>query len=265
MLPEPIKKHFLLIFFITYSIFLFFELDLFADNAIEKNLKAAPITEKTITKTLPEPAPVNTEVVNEPEASEITAEPEMTETINAAAPLEISHQQNITAEKPQPQTKKQDEEAKVAPSKDLLATAYSYTKIGNEFYDEGEYDKALEFYFKALLSSKKASGSENSKVAELNNSIGLAYYGQNDLNKALQYYKKSLEIKEKIFGKNHPSLGASYNNIGIIYQKKQEYSKAVEYFSKDLLICEKGLGTDHPLTKEVRENIEHLKILAGGG
>ncbi|MFA5479254.1 MAG: DHHA1 domain-containing protein, partial [Candidatus Muiribacteriota bacterium] len=59
---------------------------------------------------------------------------------------------------------------------------------GNEYFFSGSFDRAIEFYFKAL----KIAGSD----PRVNFNIGLAYFKKGDKGKAIYYYNKALKFSK---------------------------------------------------------------------
>ncbi|MBQ2303223.1 MAG: tetratricopeptide repeat protein [Bacteroidales bacterium] len=121
-------------------------------------------------------------------------------------------------------------------------TAGAYNNIGIVYDNLGDYDKALEYYFKALEIKKAVLGENNADTAGSYNNIGLVYKNLGDYNKALEYHNKALEIRKDVLGENHPDIAMSYNNIGVIYNNLGDYNKALEFHSKALEIRKEVLG-----------------------
>lgn len=72
-----------------------------------------------------------------------------------------------------------------------------YNNIGMVYQYIGDYAKALEFLFKALVIKKKDSNGNNRSIAMTYHNIGALYSRKGDYNKALEYEIKALEIREK--------------------------------------------------------------------
>ena len=126
--------------------------------------------------------------------------------------------------------------------------AFPYNFIGVVYWKLGEYDKALEFYNKALEIRKEVLGEKHTDTAMSYNNIGAVYENLGDYDKALEYYFKALEIYKAVLGEKHRDTANSYNNIGVVYDDLGDYDKALEYHNKALEIREEVLEEDHPDT-----------------
>lgn len=140
----------------------------------------------------------------------------------------------------------------------------SYNYLGIIYKYQGDYDKALEFYFKSLK-IKEETGDKNGMAASYNN-IGTMYTSKNYYDKALEFYFKSLKIFEEIGDKN--GMAATYNNIGNNHYLKKDYDKALEFYTKSLKIREEtgdkkgmaksynNLGLIYSVRKEYDKSLE---------
>jgi tetratricopeptide (TPR) repeat protein len=114
--------------------------------------------------------------------------------------------------------------------------------IGNVYASQGDYSKALDYYFKALKINEEI-GNKMGQAPNLGN-IGNVYGSQGDYSKALDYHFKALKINEEIGNKR--SQANNLCNIGLVYANqgdpsvttsKEEsiragYSKALDYYFK---------------------------------
>ena len=64
----------------------------------------------------------------------------------------------------------------------------------------GQYDKAIEYFDKALELNLKTFGDDHSEVATCWNNLGLAWNAKGEYDKAIEYYEKALELNLKTFG-----------------------------------------------------------------
>ena len=83
--------------------------------------------------------------------------------------------------------------------------ARSYNNIGGVAHKKGEYDKALEYYQKALAIDLKQLGPEHHYVATGYNNMAYVYKAKNDLAKAKEYWEKAYAIFSEKLGPNHPN------------------------------------------------------------
>ncbi|MCL2425126.1 MAG: tetratricopeptide repeat protein [Oscillospiraceae bacterium] len=125
-----------------------------------------------------------------------------------------------------------------------------------DIYDgQGDYEKALEWYYKALNIYEKTIGKEHPSTATTYNNIALVYKNQGNYEKALEWFYKALNIYEKTIGKEHPSAAATYNNIAGVCNDQGNYEKALEWYHKALDIYEKTIGKEHPSAAATYNNI----------
>lgn len=109
-------------------------------------------------------------------------------------------------------------------------------------YDElGNYQEALQYYFKALNITECLFGLKHEDTANLYQSIGLVYQHLSDYSKALDYYKKSLCVNQKIFGNGHMNTLMSYVDVGNAYEMLGIEEYAQEYMQKALEIYEQNV------------------------
>ena len=130
-----------------------------------------------------------------------------------------------------------------------------YYFLGWGFDDLADYNKALEYYEKALAIYEEILGKEHPLTALAYNNIAAIYDKQGNYGKALEYCEKALAIREKVLGTEHPDTATTYDNIAAVYGKQDDYGKALEYCEKALAIREKVLGTEHPDTATTYNNI----------
>ena len=117
---------------------------------------------------------------------------------------------------------------------DKEGIAKTLGNIGLVYNDLSDYPKALEYYSKALLIHEEIGNKVG--IASTLGNIGIVYYFLSDYPKGLEYYQKALHINEEIGNKGN--IARNLGNIGIVYGKLSDYPKALEYFSKALLIDE---------------------------
>ena len=68
---------------------------------------------------------------------------------------------------------------------------------------QGEYEKALEHYGKALEVRERVLGSDHPDTAATYNNMALVYKAQGEYEKALDYYERALTVFKAKLGVNH--------------------------------------------------------------
>lgn len=137
-----------------------------------------------------------------------------------------------------------------------LALSRKFIQIGLVYDNQGEYDKALEYYERAHSIRQKVHGNNDPTLATTYNNIGSIYDNQGDYSKALEYYQKARDILRNTQKKDLRALLANiYNNIGLVYDNLEDYEKALENYRAAQSIRIQVLGKDHPSLANILNNI----------
>jgi len=91
------------------------------------------------------------------------------------------------------------------------------------------FEKALEFFNKALDIQLSIHGENHPVVATIYTNMGLIYQGQGKSDQALANHNKALNIRLAMLGENHPDVAQSYNSLFLVYYAQGNYEKALEY------------------------------------
>ncbi|MFQ5685744.1 MAG: tetratricopeptide repeat protein [Candidatus Scalindua sp.] len=127
--------------------------------------------------------------------------------------------------------------------------------LGTAWNAKGKYDKAIEYYEKALKADLKAFGEDHPDVATYRNNLGVAWKAKGEYDKAIEYYEKALKSDIKNFGENHPKVATRWNNLGEAWRAKGDYDRAIEYYEKALKSDLKTFGESHPNIAAYRNNL----------
>ena len=114
------------------------------------------------------------------------------------------------------------------------ASGNRWTKLGNEEYQKGNYDKALEFYEKELQTDLETKDSDDPEIGSDLNNLGLAWRAKGDADRAIEYYEKAIAIKLKTLDEYHPEMAGIWNDLGVALLYKGENDRAIEYLQKAL-------------------------------
>ncbi|MFN6260068.1 MAG: tetratricopeptide repeat protein [Bacteroidota bacterium] len=138
---------------------------------------------------------------------------------------------------------------------DHPAIAALYLKLGWIWNAKGDFDMALDYYFKSLSSLQKTIGDSHIHVAAIYNNIGLARSYKGEYDKALEFLQRGLDIGLETLGSEHPNVATNFSNIGMVWDNKGEYDKALVFYQRGLDIRLKVLGSEHLLIAQSYNNI----------
>jgi SpoVK/Ycf46/Vps4 family AAA+-type ATPase len=98
--------------------------------------------------------------------------------------------------------------------------AKTYYQMGNDYYEKGDYDKAIENYNMAILL--------NPVFSEAYFNRALSYYQLKNFDKSVADYAKSLELD--------PQNPIIYNNRGDAFYRKQDFQSAIKDYDKAITL-----------------------------
>lgn len=108
---------------------------------------------------------------------------------------------------------------------DLQAAAVSYQYLGELFYYQAAYTKAVDYYYKANEIFKKTDDKRN--LAKNLNMIGQAYYYGKQYGIALSRFSQALQLYKQ--AGDHSGVGESYGLIGQSHEKNGKYQVSMKY------------------------------------
>lgn len=97
-----------------------------------------------------------------------------------------------------------------------------YLNLGYAYSLEGNWDKAIEFYEKAIPLN-------NIFLPEVYNNLGLVYLQQGRMEEARESFIKAIDLR--------PHDPFPYGNLGAYYEKKGETDQAIYYYEKSLKLA----------------------------
>jgi tetratricopeptide (TPR) repeat protein len=123
--------------------------------------------------------------------------------------------------------------------------AGDYNSLGGAWSSKGEYDKAIEYYEKALQINVRAFGDQHPNLAVDYRSLGGAWSSKGEYDKAIEYYEKALQINVRSFLVTNILNGWQEITTasGSAWSSKGEYDKAIGYYEKALQINVRHFAT----------------------
>ncbi|MGL4392486.1 MAG: tetratricopeptide repeat protein [Fusobacteriaceae bacterium] len=120
-----------------------------------------------------------------------------------------------------------------------IKRARAINDSGLKYFQEGEYEQALEIFNDALKKFEKIFKKNSIDIAIIYNNIGDTYYELKKYSEANNFYKKSIDVKKIIYGEKHNEICLTYNKIGNSYHMMDEYDVAIKFYKKALATLEK--------------------------
>ncbi|MCE3280790.1 MAG: nprA [Bacteroidetes bacterium] len=108
-----------------------------------------------------------------------------------------------------------------------------YNNLGMSYFNKFDYQKSLEYYFKALTIFDEDK--KETKYSSTLNNIANLYFTIKDLDKALGFHEKSLAISRRLNEKS--KVASSLYNIGLIHMHRKDALKALACFQESLQLA----------------------------
>lgn len=118
---------------------------------------------------------------------------------------------------------------------DDTGAARALNIIGQTYYFEGEFDKALEYNNKSIEFRIKENDKEG--IAHNYNNFANIYLSLGDNPASIEYYQKALTIFQEI--EDEYAIGMVFNNLGAMYFRLNDYDKSLDLFNKTMEISER--------------------------
>ena len=113
-------------------------------------------------------------------------------------------------------------------SNDHFVLGSLYTNIANAYEALSEFDKSVDFQFKAL--ENFTAGKDSIWIAGSYLNLGNRYKLIQESDLSLEYYLKALNLYERI-GNNY-FMAMCYNSLAVAYLEKKHYDRAIEFAKK---------------------------------
>jgi CHAT domain-containing protein/tetratricopeptide (TPR) repeat protein len=114
------------------------------------------------------------------------------------------------------------------------------------FFEEGQYERAIDFAIRASDLAHRHLGDEHPDYAKSLNNLAELYVATGDYARAEPLHRQALEIRRTALGENHPDFAQSLNNLGHLYVEMSYYTKAEPLFKRALEVRRKALGENYP-------------------
>lgn len=124
--------------------------------------------------------------------------------------------------------------------KNHLHTSHALKHIGTIYNAQRNYDKAEEYYIKALIIQQELS--YDKEAIDTTHSIADNYLDKRELDKAEEYLMKALNATRNLLGEDNTTISSLYNSLGALYDFKGEYDESIKYAKKNIALDTKLYG-----------------------
>ena len=128
----------------------------------------------------------------------------------------------------------------------LTVKSDSLSAVGIEYYNQGEYVKALDCFLACAEIEKEVVGEKHLFYARALNNLANNNYYLGNYTEAIRLGTEALNIRKEILGINHPDYATSLNNLASYNADLGNYPEAIRLGTEALNIRKEILGVNHP-------------------
>ena len=121
-----------------------------------------------------------------------------------------------------------------------LYTSYALKHIGTIYNAQRDYDKAEEFYLKALEIQRNLSA-EKEQIDTIH-SLADNCLDKRDFNNAEKYLLEALSATRNLLGDDNDTISSIYNSLGALYDFTERYEESINYAIKSIELDTKLFG-----------------------
>ncbi|KHD05686.1 hypothetical protein PN36_18275 [Candidatus Thiomargarita nelsonii] len=140
-------------------------------------------------------------------------------------------------------------------SEEPLELAKTYNSQAVQYYQQGEFKKALQLAEKALKITTEILGEKHpDSITSLNN-LGIFHVKVGKFDEALQLFEKGYHISKEVFGKKHSQTLTNMMFLAGIYSELSQFSAALLWSEKAYPLFKEVFGEKHLQTLTIINNL----------
>merc|ERR1719232_352174 len=142
-----------------------------------------------------------------------------------------------------------------------LDVASSCNRVGLQYFNKGDYDKAMEFLVDAVRVRRQILGNDSPIVAENIRHIGLVHKNKSEHDLAIKRFKEVLRIEKlSLLSDKHLKIAQTMYDIGMIYHTKEDFPLSLNWLNNSLVEYEKsGLPKNDKRVLNAKRWVTYLK------
>lgn len=114
--------------------------------------------------------------------------------------------------------------------------------LGGQYYDEGKYQEAADWYQKKVDEIVAEGKRYDPKYGPLYGNLGMAYYRLGEYDQAIRYLEECAGVDERTA--NIEELAWDYDALGNVYKAAGDLDEAIRFYEKGLKAVRKASGED---------------------
>ncbi|HOG18934.1 MAG TPA: tetratricopeptide repeat protein [Salinivirgaceae bacterium] len=117
-------------------------------------------------------------------------------------------------------------------------------RLGKIYYQQKQYEKAVEYYYQSIKTFKHYEKSKNIEIVNHSKRgiidgyfyFGLIFSEKENSDKSIEFYSEAIKLMEQV--SDFQGMARSYNNIGTVYYYQGNLFEAIESYNKSIEIRE---------------------------
>ena len=135
----------------------------------------------------------------------------------------------------------------------------TYNNMAVVLRNQGQLERAMVMYEKALAISVKSLGPDHSEVGGTYNNMAIVLESQGQLERAMVIHEKALAIMVKSLGPDHPDVGDTQYNVANLLKRQGKRPEAAARFRDALRISIATHGENHAEVTDARRQLAALE------
>ncbi len=141
--------------------------------------------------------------------------------------------------------------------------AKSIEELGLNYYERGQYDKAVAQLRDALAMQKKLHPSAHPALAQSIDNLAYALAALGKFDEAEPLTRQALAMKRLLYGEVHPETAMGLNNLAYLLESRGNFTGAETTYREALAVNRKLLGASHPTIALNLSNIAFVEYAKG--
>jgi len=123
-------------------------------------------------------------------------------------------------------------------------------RLGQQAQDNGQWDRAIDCYGKALQEQLRIFGEYHPEVSFIYNNLGNAWYQKGAYDRAASHRLQALKGLHRVCSADHPLLAETCDNLARALSGLGEHDKAIQYYERAVRIYRRAGMKDRAQTVE---------------